>query len=205
MSLIGATVLVGIATMVLALGTIVSVSLTLIAVRKQSQELMVLMEQMEVQQEGIRQQTELLKVQAGQLKLQQEQFDWQNEDRRRAQACRVFIWTEERTSPMTQAQRESLGPALRESAAVHVRNSSQQPIYDLTISWHGGTAPWGEPDRIPVLLPGKQEDRSRAYPEDLPPSADLSLFGAVARFRDAAAVHWLLRPDGRLEEDPPAR
>jgi hypothetical protein len=93
---------------------------------------------------------------------------------------------------------------LRESRAVHVKNTSQQPIHDLTISWHRGTAPWGEPEHIPVLLPDKQADLTRAYPEDLPPSVDLSLFGAVARFHAAAAVHWLLHPD-RFVEDPAAR
>jgi hypothetical protein len=191
MSLIGATVFIAIATTVLAAGAIITAWFAGLALRKQSIELGNMEEQFAAQRL--------------QLKLQQEQFDQEAEDRRRAQASRVFIWTEERTSPMTQAQRESLGPALREAAAVHVKNSSQQPIYDLTISWYQGTAPWGEPDRIPVLLPDKQADRTRAYPEDLPPSVDLGLFGAVARFRDAAAVHWLLRPDGRLEDDPPAR
>jgi hypothetical protein len=190
MSLIGATVFIATATTVLAAGAIITAVFAGLALRKQSGEL----EAMEKQVED----------QRSQLKLQQEQFNQQAEDRRRAQACRVFIWTEERTSPMTQAQRESLGPALREAAAVHVKNSSQQPIYDLTISWHRGTAPWGEPDHVPVLLPEKQEDRTRAYPVNLPDPVDLSLFGAVARFRDAAAVHWLLWPDGRLEEDPPA-
>jgi hypothetical protein len=191
MSLIGATVFIAIATTMLATGAIITAVFAGLALRKQSIELGTMEKQFTDQRR--------------QLELQQKQFDQQTEERRREQACRVFIWTEERTSPMTQAQRESLGPALREAAAVHVKNSSQQPIYDLTISWHRGTAPWGEPDRSPVLLPGKQEDRTRAYPEDLPPSVDLSLFGAVARFRDAAAVHWLLRPDGRLEEDPSAR
>jgi hypothetical protein len=191
MSLTGATVFIAIATTLLAVGAIITAVFAGLALRKQSIELGTMEKQFTDQR--------------SQLELQQKQFRQQDEDRRREQACRVYIWTEERTSPMTQAQRESLGPALREAAAVHVKNSSRQPIYDLTISWHQGTAPWGEPDRIPVLLPDKQEGRTRAYPEDLPPSVDLSLFGAVARFRDAAAVHWLLRPDGRLEEDTQAR
>jgi hypothetical protein len=120
MSLIGATMLVAIATMVLAVGAIITAVCAGLALRKQSGELRAMEDQ--------------VTAQGSQLELQQKQFDQQTEERRRAQACRVFIWTEERTSPMTQAQRESLGPALREAAAVHVKNSSQQPIYALTIS-----------------------------------------------------------------------
>jgi hypothetical protein len=191
MSLTGATVFIAIATTLLAVGAIITAVFAGLALRKQSRELKTMEDQFTDQR--------------GQLELQQKQFEQQTEERRRAQACCVFIWTEPRTSPLSQAQRAAMGTALRESAAAHVKNSSQQPIYDLTISWRRGTAPWGEPDHIPVLLPDKQEDRTRAYPEDLPPSVDLSLFGAVARFRDAAAVHWLLRPDGHLEEDPPGQ
>jgi hypothetical protein len=38
----------------------------------------------------------------------------------------------------------------------HVKNSSEQPIYDLTITWHEGSLRSGdEPGYWPVLMPGR--------------------------------------------------
>lgn len=205
MSVIFATQLTVVATVALAALAFPAAVLAGLAFWKQSQEVRAIERQVKDQEELTQQQAGLLEIQRRQLDLQQKQFGQQAEERRRAQASRIFIWTEPRTSPLTQAQRASMGTALRESTAVHVKNTSQQPIYDLTISWHQGTARRGEPDHIPVLLPDKQADLARAYPGDLPPSVDLSLFGAVARFRDATAVNWLLRADGHLDEDPPTQ
>jgi hypothetical protein len=51
-------------------------------------------------------------------------------------------------------------------------------------------------------MPGEQEDQTRIPDPPLPSYVDVSLLGAVARFRDAAGVHWLIRPDGHLAEEP---
>ena len=93
------------------------------------------------------------------------------------------------------------GAPAPEAVSAHITNSSAQPIYDVTISWHKGTAPWDEPDRINVLMPGTHDDFIHDLPTDLPPSVDRSLFASVARFRDAAGVRWLLTPDGELREE----
>jgi hypothetical protein len=37
-----------------------------------------------------------------------------------------------------------------EAVTVHITNSSEQPVYDLVIGWHKGTAPRGKPDEIPA-------------------------------------------------------
>jgi hypothetical protein len=52
-------------------------------------------------------------------------------------------------------------------------------------------------------MPEASAVRIRSLPDGLPANADRSLFGAVARFRDAIGIRWLLRPDGELIEDPP--
>jgi hypothetical protein len=51
-------------------------------------------------------------------------------------------------------------------------------------------------------MPGRQEDLTHLFPDDLLPSVNVFLFSAVIRFRDAAGVRWLLRPDGHLAEEP---
>lgn len=50
--------------------------------------------------------------------------------------------------------------------------------------------------------PRFQENRTRIHPDDLPDKVDFALFWAVARFRDAASVHWLIRPDSQHDETP---
>lgn len=202
MSLIFATQLTAVATTVLAVFAIVTAVFAFLAFRKQSQEVRAIERQVKDQEELTQQQAELLKVQAGQLELQRKQFDDQLAQRRHAQASGVLFWTETGLDPRrTDAQIEK-GVPWREGVTAHIKNTSAQPVYALTISWHRGTAPWGEPDHLPVLMPGEQEDRTRIFPEDLPATVDLTLFGAVARFRDAAAVRWFLGPDGQLDEEP---
>jgi hypothetical protein len=191
-----------IATAVLAAFAIITAVFAVLAFLKQSREVRAIERQVTDQQELTQQQAKLLRVQSGQLELQREQFADQLAERRRAQASCVFIWTETGPDPRrTDAQIEK-GVPWREGITAHISNTSAQPVYDLTVGWHRRTAPWGEPDQVPVLMPGEQEDLTRTFPDDLPATMDYTLFGAVARFRDAAAVHWRLRPDGQLDEEP---
>jgi hypothetical protein len=196
MSLIFATQLAAVATAVLAVFAIVTGIYAIRAFRKQSQEVSAIERQVKDQQELTQQQAKLLEIQSGQLDLQRRQFDDQLAERRRAQASCVFIWTETRVD---ERFRERPAP---EDVSAKIKNTSGQPVYDLTIGWHKGTAPWGEPDHIPVLMPSGEVTRIRTLPADRPAAVDRTLFGAVARFRDAAGVHWRLRPDGQLDEEP---
>jgi len=185
-----------IATSVLAFFAIVTAVFAVLAFLKQSREVRAIERQVTDQQELTQQQGELLRVQSGQLELQRQQFADQLAERRRAQVSCVFIWIELEVDVIT------AGRPPREDVIAQVRNTSAQPIYDLTVGWHRGTAPWGEPDHFPVLTPGDLARRRRTLPEDLPTTVDRALYGAVARFRDAAAVHWRLRSDGQLDEEP---
>jgi hypothetical protein len=153
-------------------------------------------------------QTDVLELQAKELRESLDQRAREAAEQRRAQASQVFIWTEPGITPgISQAERAG-NPIFRasnhsfETVEVHIRNTSRQPIYDLAISWYRGTATWESPHRLPVLMPDDQEDCNRTLPADPPPTVDRSLFGAVARFRDAAGVHWLIRPGGQLDEEP---
>jgi hypothetical protein len=74
-----------IATAVLAFFAIVTAIYAIRAFRTQSQE--------------VRDQAEMLKVQSGQLELQRRQLGDQLTEKHRAQASRVFIWTETGPAP----------------------------------------------------------------------------------------------------------
>lgn len=203
MTFFGATLLTAVATAVLAVFAVVTAWYARKAFQKQSQEVRAIEQQVSDQEELTAKQAGLLEVQAGQLKLQQQQFDQQQEDRRLDQASRVFMWTETGPNPAISQVQRATTPGAYEMAAVHVKNTSEQPVHDLFVSWRKGTAPWDAPDRLAVLMPGQQQDFTRALPDNLPPSVDRSLYGAVVIFRDRNQVWWRTRPDGRLEELPP--
>lgn len=180
----------------------------------------------------ISQQGELLQIQSGQLELQRQQLDERRiintrqtevlelqarelseslderkremQERRHAQATRVFIWEErlDRDPRVTQAQAAAGGSAPGPVIVAHVRNASDWPIYDVRLNWHRGSMPWGQPDLFPPLMPGEEESVTRALPIDLPANVDLAVLGAVAFFRDTDRVIWRARPDGVLDEIP---
>jgi hypothetical protein len=47
-------------------------------------------------------------------------------------------------------------------------------------------------------MPGEREEKSRDFPSE----TNMAVSGAILRFRDAAGVKWIRRPDGRLVERP---
>jgi hypothetical protein len=189
------TWITAIATIGLLIGAIVTARYAIKAFQAQSDQLA---EQRELNKE----QTTVLRLQANELRASLDQRKREEAEQRRAQASRVFIETV--TGPdfrIPQTQR-AIDGLTHELATARITNSSQQPIYDVTIGWRKGTAPWGEPDRVPVVMPTAVADFDRALPTDLPSGVDRSLFSAVVRFRDTSGVRWLLRPDGQFDEDP---
>jgi hypothetical protein len=194
MTLTGATVFIGIATSVLAVGSWIAAVYAIRAYRKQAEEVRTIKDEAVKRGELIDQQTEVLKE-------QKQWFIDEHTERRRAQACMVFITTEAGPDPRRTEEQLDKGVPWHEGVTAHVKNTSAQPVYDLTIDWRQGTASWGEPDCVSVLIPGAQEDRTRIYPEELPANVDPAVFSAVARFRDAGGVKWLIRPDGNLSEE----
>jgi hypothetical protein len=200
MSLIFASQLSAVATTVLAVLAVVTAWYARRAFIKQSREVAAIEQQVKDGRDLTRQQAELLKLQYEQLDLQRLQFAQAQDDRRRVQASRVFIWTERGADPrFTQAQRAA-APGEYETVTAHVANTSEQPVYDLTIAWRRGTASWGDENTHAVLMPGETISITRNLPPNLPEMTDRRLFSAVARLRDASEVRWLLRPDGQLME-----
>jgi hypothetical protein len=218
----------------LFVGAIVTAIFAIKAFGKQSEEVSTLDRQARDQQELTRQQGELLKIQADQLELQRQQADEQRvvnarqtdvlelqaqelrasieqreqeaAERHRAQAVRVFMWEERFDSdPAVDAVALSArGERPTPVVIAHVRNASDQPVYDLRFSWHRGTAPYRQGEAMRPLMPQDDGYATCSLPGDLPANSR-DLFGAVAFFRDAAGIYWRARPDGQLDEISPGQ
>jgi len=225
MSLIGATVFVGIATMVLAAGTLVSVYLTTLTVRRQSQETLIIQQEVQIQQAAVERQAELLRVHSGQLKLQSQQFEDQRQANARhgevleLQASEIRASLEQRQRDAAehrrkQAARVTAWLARQEDAAppswgACVRNASDEPVFDVRVFFHhmrekdgGGyhAVSQGSPpprETIGVLPPG--EDRFVAIPENV-----RAMFGTITidDTSSASSVEFTDAAGNRWERDP---
>lgn len=203
---------------------------------KQSQEVRAIEQQVKDEQELTKQQAELLKVQSDQLQLSRQQFDDQRqinarqaevfelqstelrealaerkheaEQRRSAQAARVFI--SQTTATMYKPDdvlktldfdvptERAFGVPASLISKVTVVNTSDQPVYDAKLRWHRGSASHGDPNPQPLgtIMPGTQTERSRDFPLD----TNMAVSGAVLGFRDSAGITWMRRLDGGLTE-----
>jgi hypothetical protein len=189
MPLTAPTWIAAIATVVVAIGVIVAAGLAGKVLYARSR-------QVADQRELISQLAEILTLQAKNLRLS-------IDERRRAQACQVFIELTRFGGLATPSLGAAAPPSGRVTATVH--NASQQPVYDLYVIWQLGTVRMGRPDRAARLLPGCEVCFERA-PE---PSAagspdDPAALSAFLTFRDAAGIRWTVREDGTLSDISPA-
>jgi hypothetical protein len=114
-----------------------------------------------------------------------------------AQASQVFILTETTDSPVVEGMQRPITPY--RAIVAHLQNTSQQPVYDVTITWRKQGEP-GEGSLVPigpVLMPGQQEDRGTIFDPRGNPRVP-SYPGVAANFRDAAGVP-------RINNPPPSR
>ena len=142
----------------------------------------VLSAQLASQQELTAQLAEVLQLHARDLQIT-------IDERRRAQACKVFIELDRSGDPVTAT----------------VLNRSDQPVYDLYLIWQLGTVRMGKPDRLARLLPGEPASFKRgseAAEGETP--ADPTAINAFLTFRDSAGVRWTVREDGTLSDVAPA-
>jgi hypothetical protein len=195
MSLLGATILTAIATAVLAAFAIVTAGYARQAFLKQSQEvrdqakiLKVQSDQLAEQRRFNEQQTKVLSLQADELRESLDERKREAAERRQAQASKVFVWQDHVKS----------GP-MGETVTAHVKNTSDQPVYELQFSWHVGDLPPTRHQRQRPLIPGEEVTNDAAVPDGFDPDE----FGVAAIFRDRAGIWWRTRPNGRLEELPP--
>lgn len=141
------------------------------------------------------------------LQLHARELGQSYDERRRAQACRVFIELE-RVVPV------SVAATVNEEAwqvTATVRNTSDQPVYDMYVIWQLGTVRMGKPDPVARLLPGEQVTFERGHqaadadpsPDRVTPSGPAAL-SAFLTFRDTAGVRWTVREDGKLSDVAPS-
>lgn len=119
------------------------------------------------------------------------------ERRKRAQAMRVLISQKQEDNSWQPKIFANPNPVPALEVTVTVENSSDQPIYDAELRWHCGSASYGDPNPEPLgtIMPTVVQ-RTRKFPL----GTDMAVSGATLRFRDAAGITWIRRPDGCLTE-----
>jgi hypothetical protein len=124
------------------------------------------------------------------------------EERRRAQAARVYVTLSRFRGRRANSGNEHVGGigARAPSVSVTVHNTSEQPIYDLRVHWIADTpaVQVGAEDLRGTLGPHEEVRAEREIPEGVAPEH----FTAVACFRDAAGARWTLGPLGDLDPVP---
>lgn len=195
-----ATWIVAIATVVVAIGVMVAAWFARAASVALSRQLTALQELT----------TQLSEV----LQLHAKELGHAHDERRRAQACRVFIELDRPTAASVAAavdgeSASSVPSPWRVTATV--RNASEQPVYDMYVIWQLGTVRMGKPDPVSRLLPGDHVTFERAQqPGDVGASSDgitpsgPAAVSAFLTFRDTAGVRWTVREDGTLSDVAPA-
>ncbi len=140
-----------IATVVLAVGAIITAIFAIRAFREQARMLKMQSDQLDEQREVNAEQTKVFELQKDELSASLKEREREADERRRAQASHVFISAE--------PYRPEAEPI--SVISVIVRNTSQQPIYYLRLLWPNETGEWfdiGDPVDASVLMPGEQHD-----------------------------------------------
>jgi hypothetical protein len=136
--------------------------------------------------------------QSDQVKLLKKQDERDVQQRRSAQAAQVYVF-------IPRGQQAEAAAEL--TARIH--NASQQPVYDLEMTWHEGQNPKnqiGDPKKRDRLMP----DESLPFSPTATMGSSTDGIGVTAEFRDAAGVRWRTNDRGELTEpvqqrDPSAR
>jgi hypothetical protein len=132
------------------------------------------------------------RAQSEDLGLAREQAERDIKERRRAQSAEVF-------TQITKGIPEDApvlpgNPVLMIEAKVS--NSSPQPVYDVRVQFELGDGPFGNPEPVAVLMPGRSYEYTRPWTRGL----GLARLGATLEFRDAAGLHWRTNDRGELAE-----
>ena len=199
------TWITAIATAILAIFAIVTAIYAIRAFREQSREVRDQAEMLRIQSEQLTEQRAINAEQATVLALQAEELHASLDERkqeaqmrRRAQAERVFIGQQNSHFNKDDEDDEDADPE-GQRAAVTVVNTSDRPIYDAAVRWPPSSTSWnffGFPEPLGTMMPGDRIERFQNFPVNI----DMAGIVAVLRFRDAAGITWLRRPDGDLAE-----
>lgn len=118
------------------------------------------------------------RAQTAELGVLKAQRDRDNDERRRAQAARVFIGIAHDPGRLV---------------APYAENASDFPVFDAQF-WH----PWAEqlsgPENLGMILPHKRASISPRF------NAEDALAHTILTFRDAEGIRWVRMPDGTFDE-----
>jgi hypothetical protein len=196
MSMLAAAQITAVATAVLAAGAIITAIFAVRAFIKQADELTTLQSQAGDQGKTNARLREAAELQAQELKESLEERKREAAGRRSAQASRVFAW-EERLLALGSG--ENLPADTSGVLIAHVRNASDQAIYDLEYRWLIADRPHPyNTSRINHPL-GPGEEYKVEF--RCPPDKGLDRFSVAVFFHDAFGIPWLRRPNGDLEEE----
>jgi hypothetical protein len=197
------TWITAIATVLLAAFAVITAYYARQAFLKQSKEVSDQAEMLQIQSGQLAEQrkinaeqTKVLELQATELRESIDERKREAEQRHRDQASRVFVWEERGKDEVNFPPDSPPAPWV----TAYVVNTSEQPVYNVIISWRLDGRPEGQRHLMPIM-PGDDAKDTKSVPS----GADPATFGAVAFFRDAAGVTWRTRPDGQLEEIPPGQ
>jgi len=157
---------------------------------KQCEEVSTIEAQLRAQQQLNELQTPVLDLQAKDLDASLKQRERENWERRIGQVSLIFTW-EERVSS------QAVGTGGVDTVTVQVKNTSEQPIYDLRFSWRVRNRPdRHETVRVKPLMPGDMEADSAPVPS----GTERAMFGAAVIFRDRADRWWRMWPNGKFDD-----
>jgi hypothetical protein len=208
MSEIFAGQLTAVANVVLAVFAIVTAVLAGLAFRKQSREVRDQAEMLRIQADQLAEDRKVNAEQIRVLGLQAVALEQAAADRERAaqdlrsdQATRVFVWGTVVENPMASAYlpRENIEVPLK-SIAAYVKNTSSQPVYEVSVAWPSSWGPSYQPDHLSALMPGEEREFRCGLPTSPLSVAERAPREITFRFRHRAQVWWRCRTDGRLEE-----
>jgi hypothetical protein len=117
------------------------------AVAGQNEQLRLQREQFADQQVANSRQADVLQLQAEELRASLAKLQRETQEQRSAQARRILVTEGLALYPRhDQVQGAVSGETRSEAVVIDVINTSDMPIYELTISWHKGSALWTDPD-----------------------------------------------------------
>ena len=134
----------------------------------------------------------VLKLQATDLAASMKQREVEERTRRIGQVSAIFFMEKRSVA-------QSTDKPTRQIVIAQVKNSSDQPIYDLRFRWSAsgrGELSFPLTIRADPLMPGG-EDFSQA---PVPVGVAAESFGAVAIFRDRFDSWWRIRSSGKFDD-----
>jgi hypothetical protein len=204
MSMLVAAQLTAWATLSLAALALVAAVFAALAWRAQNAEIKTLQGQLASQEELTAEQKKLtaeqlpvLRGQAAELEASREQREQEAQERREAYVSRVFIWTMINFDPISvELPDGNRGFKQVATAATHIRNAGELPVYDVIFSWAIGDVMGHQIKYTKPIMPGDPEFAAQwTVPDDVV----IDIVKASAFLRDTAGNRWRIRAEGRHE------